>query len=251
MNADTRNEIKDLITEVIKTKLDKYSAETIYKPFFTALFDAKVILQASILQSIYTTFGMSIYEQISIILARANGLEAERQHLLKGSMNDETLVVIERICDEPIETYTKQEEIDQIRKVIVKGSASKHPDSTVDVFLHDPEKELVILIDITTVKPNKKESRALRRKLLIWSALSYSQDSTINVTTFIGIPYNPYYPEEYSRSFVRDNCHKDEVLIQNDLWELFAGYDVFDELLEIFKEVGLEIQDKIEYFLAK
>jgi len=251
MKTDTRQEIKELINKAILTKLDKYSAETIYKPFFTALFDDKIILQASIIQSIYTTFGMSIYEQIAIILARANGFTAERQYTLLGRINDETLVLIERICDEPIGTFTKQQEIDDIRKVIVKGSASKHSDSTVDVYLLDPKTKIVTFIDITTVKPNKKESRALRRKLLIWSALAYSQDPTIIVKTFIGIPYNPYFPEEYSRSFVRSNCHRDEVLVQNDLWRLFAGYDVFDDLLEIFKEVGLEIQTKIDHFLGK
>lgn len=251
MRLEARNKIKILIMDTIKSKFEKYTAETCYKPYFSALFDENVILQASIIQSLYTSFGMSIYEQISLILAEASGFEAERQYLLEGSLNDDTRLVIDRICYNPIGTYTKQQEIDEIRASIIQGDAAKHPDSTVDVFIRDPDNNLITLIDITTVKPNKKESRALRRKLLVWTALAYSQDPTINVNTYIGIPYNPYYPEEYSRSFVWDNCHRDEVLIQNDLWRIFAGYDVFTDLLEIFTEIGLEMKSEIRSFLGQ
>lgn len=41
----------------------------------------------------------------------------------------------------------------------------------------------------------------------------------------------------------------EEVLVQNDLWEVFAGYDVFDELLVIFEEIGAEVQQEVEDFL--
>lgn len=251
MRLETRNKIKNLILNTINSKLEKYTAETSYRPYFSALFDDSVVLQASIIQSLYTSFGMSIYEQIALILAEDNGFGAKRQYPLKGSLNDDTRLLIDEICYNPIGTYTKQQEVEEIRRTIVRGDASKHPDSTVDVYLRDPEDDLITLIDITTVKPNKKESRALRRKLLVWTALAFSQDSTINVNTYIGLPYNPYYPEEYSRSFVWDNCQRDEVLVQNDLWKVFAGYDVFTELLEIFSEVGVEMKSEIRRFLGQ
>lgn len=87
--------------------------------------------------------------------------------------------------------------------------------------------------------------------MLIWTALHLSQNKNTNLKTYIGIPYNPYYPNPYKRSFVWDNCHKTEVLVQEDLWSMFAGEDVFEELIAAFKVVGKEMKVEIDQFLQK
>jgi hypothetical protein len=247
MDFTTKLRIKQLISTKIDEKLINYKSETDYKPFFEALFSKPTIIQASIMQSLYTSFGMSVYEQIALILAEEAGYIGERQHQISGTVDDATRVLIDKICEKPIGTYTKDNEIEQIRKSIKPGPALIHPDSTVDVFIKRPD-GIENYLDITTVKPNKKESRALRRKFLVWTALRLSQNRDAIVRTYMGIPYNPYYPILYSRSFVLDNCHSSEILIQNDLWGLFAGYDVFDELLEIFTEIGYEMRTEITKF---
>ena len=85
--------------------------------------------------------------------------------------------------------------------------------------------------------------------MLRWCALRFSQNSNAKVKTCIGIPYNPYHPKEYSR-WTADVCDiKEELLVQEKLWEEFAGEDVFSELLEIFHEVGDELKDKISDFI--
>lgn len=84
MLDQTKREIKEIIVNVITKKANEYAAETEYKPFFTALFDKKTIEVGSIIQSLYTSFGMSVYEQIAVVLARSAGYEAHRQYTLKG-----------------------------------------------------------------------------------------------------------------------------------------------------------------------
>lgn len=249
MKQSTRDTIYSLIKSSILRKIEKYKSETDYRPFFQAIFNDRTIRLASIVQSVYTTFGMSIYEQVALILAREAGFFAERQYQLLGSINSETRILIGELCDKSIsQCVPKTEEIELIRKVVTPGDAIKMPNSTVDLFLcNDSEHEY--FIDVTTVKLNKKGARALREKMLTWAAMRFSQNPSAQLETFIGIPYNPYFPENYRRSFVVSNCHNEEVLVQNDFWSLVAGYDVFDDLLGIFREVGVEIEPEISKFI--
>lgn len=249
MNIKTRSQIKELVRMAILKKIIKYEAESDYRPFFQAIFDKRTIRLASIMQSLYTSFGISIYEQLAIILAKDAGIIAQRQYKLLGSINDETKLLISKLCEQPVSTgLTKSEELKLIRESSTLGSANKSPISTVDVFLRD-ENEYEYFIDITTAKLNKKGARTLREKMLKWAAMRFSQKPDARVKTYIGIPYNPYFPNEYNRSFVVDNCQNDELLVQNEFWSLCAGYDVFDDLIEIFNEVGTELETDISRFL--
>jgi len=251
MDDKTKIKIKNIVKNKILEKLNKYKSETEHKPFFEAIFDKPTILQASIMQSLYTTFGMSIYEQILVELALDNGFkQAERQHQLKGCLNEEMETLISNLCNQDIETHTKDVELNMIREISISGDVVKHADQTVDVFLEDNNGN-ELYIDITTVKPNKKEARALRRKMLVWKALRFSQDNSAKVSTCIGIPYNPYHPEPYSRSFVLGNCHRDELLVQDELWNCTSTNDDYEDLLKIFKEVGFELKADISGFIAE
>lgn len=251
MDTQTRNLIKNIVKTKIKEKLKKYESETEHKPFFEAIFDKSVILQASIMQSLYTTFGMSIYEQILVELAKQNGFKfAERQFQLEGCISENTELLINKLCNQDIGTQTKSNELQMIRDISVKGRAQKHSDQTVDVFLEDNNGN-ELYIDITTVKPNKKEARALRRKMLVWAALKFSQNKNANIRTCIGLPYNPYHPKPYERGFVLGNCHRDELLIQEELWNCTSSNNDYQELLQIFGEVGSELKKNITNFIAE
>ena len=195
MKSETKKAIKELVLEAIRKKIQDYSRESIYVPFFESLFDKKTIVSASIVQSLYTTFGMSMYEQIALILCKEAGYFAKRQYDLLGEIDDGTEILIRNILDKP--RNTKRDEIEEIRKGIKKGSAKKHSESVVDVFLRNNVSE--IYIDIKTVKPNLDGFKGMRRKMLEWVALRLSQDRNAKIDVFIGIPYNPYFPEDYNR----------------------------------------------------
>lgn len=251
MDATTRLQIKELIANVIDSKLEKYTSESDYKPFFEAIFTKETVVIASIMQSLYTSFGMSLYEQIAKILAEGAGYQVITQYDLFGQIDDNTEALINQICSE-IETKRRQpdknNEINLIKNSIQSGAANIDQDKRIDVFIVKPDGE-ELYVDITTVKPNLKEFKSLRRKMLRWCALRFSQNPNANVKTCIGIPYNPYYPKEYSR-WTSSVCDvQNELLVQEKLWEEFAGEDVFSELLEIFKEVGDELKDKISEFM--
>ncbi len=250
MDPVIRKKIYQLIKNKLLIKFEKYDPESRSKPFYEALFSREIILLTSLMHSIYTTFGMSIYEQMAEILSFGAGYHFERGYKLLGNINDKTNLLINSFCNKDINScLSKDQEIEMIRESSTIGEPKEFPDSTVDVFLQDTN-GVEYYIDITTVKPNKKETRALRKKMLDWAALRFSQNPQANLKTLIGIPFNPYHPSPYNRPFVRDNCHSDEVYIQEKLWKLFAGEDVFDELIQIFKDVGKDIDDEVNDFIG-
>ena len=240
-------QIEALIRNKIETKLQDYASETEYSPFFDAVFGRETVVKASVMLSMYTSFGMSVYEQMAVILATNAGYTAQRQYTLLGSIDAATEALILELCR--TEAASKAAEVDRIRKSIKPGSREKDDESCVDVFVKKPNGE-ELYIDITTVKPNLKEFRSLRRKMLRWAALRFSQNKSAAVRTCIGIPYNPYHPQPYER-WTGQRTSKDEVLVQNDLWREFAGYDVFPDLLKVFAGVGEDMQKRIRSFLDR
>lgn len=241
MTKQHLTEIQKLVEDKLKEKLKTYKAETSYTPFFSAIFPQEVIVKASLMQSLYTSFGMSIYEQMAVILAKQAGYHAERQYKLLGEIDRDTANLIDDLC---LNTKPdKDSEIAQIRSSIKPGNLLSDKESVVDVFIRRLDGS-ELCVDITTVKPNLKEFRSMRKKLLRWVALRLSVDKNVQIDTRIGIPYNPYYPNDYLRWTGNELTSKD-LLVQNDLWAAFAGYDVYSELIEAFEEVGKRLNSHL------
>ncbi len=234
-------EIQKLVEDKLKEKLKAYKAETTYTPFFSAIFPQEVIVKASLMQSLYTSFGMSIYEQMAVILARHAGYHAERQYKILGEIDRNTANLIDDLCLS--RNPDKDSEVEQIRNSIKPGQPLSDKESVVDVFVRRPD-GTELCVDITTVKPNLKEFRSMRKKLLRWVALRLSIDQNAQIDTRIGIPYNPYYPNDYLRWTGNELTNKD-LLVQNDLWAAFAGYDVYPELIAAFEEVGKNLNSSL------
>ena len=67
----------------------------------------------SFIQSMNTTFGISIWEQVAVILAKDGGFQAERQYDLLGSIDPETEKLIQKIHYD-LRAGTRQ--VDKIRR---------------------------------------------------------------------------------------------------------------------------------------
>src|SRR3989338_7497178 len=137
MKLETKKKVKELIKSVIISKIDKYNAETEYKPFFQAIFTKEQILTHTIVHSFYTSFGMSIYEQLVKILAEGAGYEAHTQYNLLGEIDEKTEAIVSRI-DMDLRAGKRnpdmKAEFDEIKKSIQKGKSLEDPDKRVDVF---------------------------------------------------------------------------------------------------------------------
>ena len=140
---------------------------------------------------------------------------------------------------------------EEIRNRIRKGQANFDPDSTVDLFVKIGQTENYF--DITSVKPNMKEFVALKLKLLRWTALRLSQDKNAQVFTRLAIPYNPYHPQPYERWTLKGlyDLGNGEVLVGEDFWNFVASDNIYNELLDVFQEVGQELRVEIDEKFAE
>lgn len=170
LSLKTKNEIFHLLIDTIKNKLKNYQPESIHMPFHHRLLGKDRYALFSFIQSINTTFGVSIWEQVAVILAKGSGYYAERQYQLLGEIDVKTENLINKIHYKLRKgelIANKYREIQQIKQTIKKGNLKKDPDSIVDLYVKINEQEN--FFDITSAKPNIKEFVALKMKLLRWT----------------------------------------------------------------------------------
>ncbi|MEM0095921.1 MAG: TdeIII family type II restriction endonuclease [Candidatus Bathyarchaeia archaeon] len=252
--SHTADAISKLLTQIVMTKLMEYKPETEHMPFHYRLLGKDRYAMFSFIQSMNTTFGISVWEQVAMLLAKGAGYKAKRQYLLLGEIDSKTEELIRAIHHDLRAGRIKPnkfEEIDLIRKSIKLGKRKKDPDSVVDLFvLRDGEENY---FDITSAKPNMKEFAALKLKLLRWTALRLSQNRNVNVFTRLAIPYNPYHPEPYERWTLKGlyDLENGEILVGEEFWNFVANDDIYNELLDIFQDVGTKLRDKIDKKFAE
>ncbi len=126
LSSRAANEIAELLTMTVREKLRKYKPETIHMPFHHRLLGKDRYAMFSFIQSLNTTFGISIWEQIAVILAKGAGNYAERQYKLRGEIDDETEELIREIHYKLRKgeiAAIKIGEIERIRKKIKGGEA--------------------------------------------------------------------------------------------------------------------------------
>ncbi len=248
MDDDSKSEIKNLLLEKLDKKLNSYESETDYMPFFQAIFNKNQIATASILQSFYTSFGMSMYEQIGQIVAISNGFEAERQYLLLGDIDNNTENLINKIKRDLIDgkrTPDLKEEVNLIKNSIQSSKPKQDNDSTIDLFIKN-KKGMEYYFDLKTVKPNKGDFESFKGRLLRWIGLRLSQSKSADVHVAIALPYNPYYPKRYVRFGSDKLFDRSQLLVQDDFWNLIGGKGTFKEIIDIFKQVGKELRTRID-----
>ncbi|MCM8781875.1 MAG: TdeIII family type II restriction endonuclease, partial [Candidatus Omnitrophica bacterium] len=78
LSAKTKMHITEILTTTVKEKLQDYKPETEYVPFHYRLLGKDRYAMFSFVQSMNTTFGMSIWEQVAVALAEGSGIHAQR-----------------------------------------------------------------------------------------------------------------------------------------------------------------------------
>ena len=254
LSAMTKGKIAELLTNKVREKLRAYQPETVHMPFHHRLFGKDRYAMFSFIQSMNTTFGMSIWEQVATVLAEGTGSYAKRQYKLLGEIDRKTEEFIRDIHYKLREgniTPNMVREAEEIRGRVRRGQAKLDPDSVVDLFVKRNKEENYF--DVTSVKPNMKEFVALKLKLLRWVALRLSQDKNVQVFTRLAIPYNPYHPQPYERWTLKGlyDLENGEVLVGEEFWNFVASDSIYDELLDIFQEIGEQLRSEIDKKFAE
>ena len=248
LSAHQKTEIKEIIKDAIIKKINEYKLIGDVKPFHEKLFSKERMRTTSFFHSCSTTIGVTLFQNIAYLIAKGNKnfKKVEKQYEVSGYFSNKAKSLIEDIIfnlgrkqnDPEKRKPDIEKEIEEVLKVSGKGEKSSQ---IADLFITDLNDD-EIYIEIKTVKPNKGESKEIKRSLLKIVAL---RNKPIKV--LCGLAYNPYEPKEYAWPLPLNylTLGKD-LLVGKQFWDFLGGKGTYKELLNIFEEVGKELKDEIE-----
>ncbi|GIV63035.1 MAG: TdeIII family type II restriction endonuclease [Bellilinea sp.] len=244
-----KDQIKDLLKSQIRRKLSDYSPETIHMPFHIRLLGKDRMALFSFIQSINTSLGTSVFEQVATIVALPNFSRVVNQYNLNNTISENAQFIIQSILDDLRASKTtpnKVEEIKKILEVAQSGTIKQIRPPRIDLFL-EARDGTEYYFDLKTAKPNRDEIIGFKRKLLEWVAIRGSLNPNVKIYTGLAIPYNPYEPRPYDRWTLQGMFDlKNELKVAKEFWDFLGGENTYEELLLIFEETGIELRPEID-----
>lgn len=244
LTSTQSQQITALLDQKIEAKLKRYSRETTSMPFLARLVqDSEKVAAYSFIHSLATTLGMSIYEETAKIIAAENCEECFTKYGVGGAISRDQKSVIENIVRQLRNGEREpgiKKEISEVLAADSRNGKFQKDGNIADFFMIRDGQEFYF--EIKTVKPNIDVFTKSKAKLLEWIARRRKP-----AKVFLAFPYNPYYPEPYSR-FTDQNLmdHPNDFLIGNEFWDLLGGKNTFEDLLVVFDQVGKNWQNKID-----
>lgn len=205
----------------------------------------------SFIQSLNTTFGISIFEPVAEILAGMRFAKAQSQYVVGNQISEVAENEISRIIADLTmgKMPNKHEEIEKIRDVCQKGKMIALKPGKVDLCLQNYE-DSIFLFDLKTAKPNIENFKSFKRKLLEWCAIILAKNPDLDVHSLIAIPYNPYAPKPYERWTLRGMVDlEQELKVGDEFWDFLGGEGTYQDLLGCFESAGIALRPEIgQYF---
>jgi hypothetical protein len=186
---------------------------------------------------------MSIYEDVSKIIAEENAEECFTSYDIGGVISKSQKSVIDNIIRELRNDERECDIAAETEEVLAadadNGKVQKEGRIADFYMLRDGIEQY---FEIKTVKPNIDVFTKSKSKLLEWVARKRRR-----IRVFLAFPYNPYYPNPYDRFTVQGLFEPGgDMLIGEEYWDYLGGKDTFVELLDLFDKVGKKYKKKID-----
>lgn len=239
-----KDKIKQLLEKKIEDKLKRYTRESSSMPFLVRLVqDSEKVAAYSFIHSMATTLGMSIYEDVSRIIAEESAKECFTKYDIGGVISKEQKSVIDEIIRKLRNGEQKVNRDKEVKLVLLassKNGKAQKEGKLADFYMFRDGMEHYF--EIKTVKPNMDVFTKSKAKLLEWVARRRKP-----VKAFLAFPYNPYHPQPYERFTEQGTLERGkEFLIGEEYWDFLGGKNTLKELLDLFDLVGKEFKGKIQ-----
>jgi type II restriction enzyme len=245
--------VEETIRKSIKRKFETYKPETKAMPFHYRLIGRDRMALFSFIHSLNTTFGTSIFEPVAETLTQNSFAKSAKQYVVGNQISEAAQSEIQHIINDLTigKNPNKQSEIERIRKVAQTGKMNKLKTVKVDLFV-ESKSGGIHLFDLKTVKPNISNFKDFKRTLLEWCAIVLAENPNAQIHTYIAIPYNPYEPKPYERWTLKGMLDLEkELKVAAEFWEFLGGIGAYQELLNCFERVGIELRPEIDEYFTK
>lgn len=254
LSKEQKNNIEKVLKISLRNKFESHNTEPASMPFHTRLLGKDRLALYSFIHSLNTNFGTTIFEPVALALAKPR-FKNVKSHINPGdSISSQAQVEIQKIID-GLTTASiipnKEEEIKKLRRVAQEGEMRGVRLTKVDIMVESYDGK-IFYFDLKTAKPNIGGFREFKRTLLEWAATALAQNTNLDINTFIAIPYNPYEPEPYNRWTLRGMLDLDkELRVAEEFWNFLGGEGAYQDLLDCFERVGIELRQEIDSYFAK
>lgn len=249
LNDTQVKNVETLLINVLHHKFETYVPESSHMPFHTRLLGKDRLALYSFIQSLSTTFGTSIFEPVALEIAKNRFKDAQKQvksgtQISSGAQN-EIQIIMDSLSSAESKP-NKINEIAQIKSVCRNGEMKTVKKTNIDLYLESKEGD-IYYIDIKSAKPNKGEWNGFKRTLLEWVGVALAANPDTKIHTLVCIPYNPYEPKPYERWTLSGMLDlNEELLVGKDFWDFLGGAGTYEDLLDCFERVGIEMRDEID-----
>ncbi len=263
INSNTRITIKGYLEGFIQGLIDEYKGREILKPddaeeylsrfsskgelkpFQAALIPPALIRINQFERGLSTRLGNSI-EECARLIALEHHQEVRRGYDVKADVSLTAFAEAE-LQKENYESSAKTGKAKPCLEEMI--AAVLQARRTDDLETKSVRTDLYILakdgteyfFEIKAPKPNKGQCLEVTQRLLRFHLLR--GESRPQVKAYYAMPYNPYgatkanYKWSYAKNYMPFD---DAVIIGNDFWNLIGGETAYNELLEIYLEIGNE-----------
>lgn len=243
LSQKQKSEIETLLEKKLDNKLKNYGRETSSMPFLARLIqDAEKIAAYSFIHSLATSLGMSIYEDVSKIIAKENCEECFTRYGVGGVISEAQHTAIGNIIA-ALRIGNKKSDINSEVQEILEASSQDgiyHKSGSIADFYMKRDNE-EYFFEIKTVKPNIDVFEKSKTKLLEWVARVRRP-----IHVYLAFPYNPYYPEPYTRfTEVGMMNPPNDFLVGKEYWDFLGGVNTFEELLATFDKIGKKYKERL------
>jgi hypothetical protein len=266
IKSETRAQIKGYLEGFLEAQLEKHKKQVTkdpeeviraadakegkLKPFHLAILPPEAVRIFAFERSFSTRLGTT-FEECAKLIALDNHEDAERSKELVGKVSAKWVAAIERVRS-VIDSGRSINFPKTITEVIAasKGKANTPIRTITDLYLKTKSgKEYYF--EIKSPKPNKGQAIEVTERLLKTQALRALGPPKVN--TYFAMAYNPYGSRaNYKHSFAINHLDmKNQILLEDEFWDIVGGKGTFAELLAIYREVGEEkgrqVMDRLAY----
>ena len=216
--------------ELERIAREAVSPSGLLTPFHDALVPGITLLGE---RSFSTRLG-NLHERIAAVIAVEAHAEVRQPHDLAGAIPvlsrefiTQRIGALERREARPDAQYEREQ---------ILGHFGSEVDAAtrIDLFVRTHE-GAVHYFEIKSAKPNKGQCMEMKQRLLTALAIRRAESTH----TWWGVPYNPYGRGEYRHAYpLAFFDFEHEVMIGAPFWDFLGGPDTYEELLEVYREVG-------------
>lgn len=267
ITTETREKIKGYLEGFIQGLIDEHRSDVarkkiredhdaylspggIFKPFHESIIPPEVIRVSSFERSFSTKLG-GTFEECARLIALQKYHGVARNYSIKETISSALLQKIEQMRGN-ISTGKGVDFLALIDGLLnSKYDDDPQEERLIVADLYFKKDEIEYFFEIKSPKPNKGQCLEVTERLLQIHAAKKKKRP--DIYAYFAMPYNPYGTKksQYKHSFSRKYLDmKEEVLLGSEFWDFIGGKGTYDELLEIYAEVGKENGKKIIDALA-